>query len=248
MFRLPPVTQATLISLFTMLSTGLYCGAALLFDRSMLPRSGTYWGVFALLYLSCWISFIPALKRLTRRILDPINRGAGVIAGALRWLGKEALRALRWLSDVTAQDGSLGRANPKVSLRESFSLEMVEVAARARFPLNEAVRVQTLGVGTAVLAAWMTHFSGGPLTSPYAQVLLALPLLSPVVAYTPWSILGVYGATALSVVLFEWIWPPITHAPEQPAWYGGVLIWVLVVSAFVSFNQRARQIRHADGE
>jgi len=75
---------------------------------------------------------------------------------------------------------------------------------------------------------------------------MALPLLSPVVAYTAWSILGIYSVTALAIVAFQWVWPPFRTAPTGPNWYVGVLAWVLVVSAFISFNQRRRQIRHAD--
>lgn len=51
--------------------------------------------------------------------------------------------------------------------------------------------VQILALVAVVMTCWFTLDSGGPFGSPYGQVLLALPLMSPIVAYRPVSIVMV---------------------------------------------------------
>lgn len=97
-----------------------------------------------------------------------------------------------------------------------------------------AIRVQLLALAAIVLSAWFTCYSGGPFQSPFAQILLALPLMSPNIASSAKSVLSVYVTTTAVAFLFEFFGPVTQPLQPTPVWFISTTVVVLLISGFVS--------------
>ena len=82
----------------------------------------------------------------------------------------------------------------------------------------------------------MTIYSGGPLHSPYSQVVLAYPLFSVMIARNRSSLVGVYLTTILSLVVCEIVFQVGCPWGEVPGdwWYRVTTVLTLLVSGIVA--------------
>jgi hypothetical protein len=203
---------------FSLFYTAAYSLAAWRWDRSSLPGL-TYFVVLAILYVLLWLPFyLPgllsmpkALEKFVRRLIDR----------------------------VTAT--SLDVQTPPLESGTLMSPRFAQRPAGSRWPVQQAALVQLLAASIIVLTAWYSTYSGGPVRSPYGQILLALPLLSPNIAHSSKSILAVYGLTMISAVVAA----PFSGEGASPPnpFYWATTIGVLVISAFVAWATRWKQER-----
>lgn len=126
--------------------------------------------------------------------------------------------------------------------------EPVETGPQYKFPKRKSAPVQLLGVGVIVLAAIFCTYSGGPLRSPYGQVLFALPLLSPVVANSSASIAAAFGATVLAAGISTiYVESGERDAIERMTivniwpWISVTLVVLIISGALAYLNRRVRE-------
>lgn len=120
--------------------------------------------------------------------------------------------------------------NENASPGDSPTMEDAAPPSPGGFPLEDAFRVQALSASVIALTGWFTVYSGGPFESPYGQVLLALPLMSSLIAYDPRSVLTVYGVTFFVSVICHL--NRIDYKPSEN-WSAGTTLSVLAVSFFL---------------
>lgn len=211
-YRLEPYQQANLLGFFSLATSALFIGASAALEPRQLPPYQYYIATLTVWTL-CWWSF------------------------AFRHLPK-VFALFRWLGDLLTVTSTGKRSGPRLS--DIFNPEAREVGPREKYPLPDAVRVQLLAVATITLSAWLTVYSGGPFESPYSQILLALALLAPNVAYSAWSIVLAYLVTATASAAFHYGFEA-RRAPESN-WYVATTGLVLLLSCWIAFVTRKNQI------
>lgn len=214
---LPPRMQANFLCAFSLGYTLTYSGATYFADRENLP-GWPYFVTLLVVYLVFWAPFylqsLFALPQVARRLMDR-------------------------LGDLLSQT-SLPTAIPPTDQGTLLAPKQASRPAESRWPLSESIRVQCLAMSVIVMTAWYCTYSGGPFQSPYGQILLALPLLSPNIAAKSSSIAGVYVASALSAILFQFAFSS-SSTPPTMSWYVLTTLGILAISAYVSWITRRRQ-------
>lgn len=213
-FRLTPPQQANLIGFFSLFASALFIGAAAIWDEDLLPPLSFY--IYSVVvYVLFWWSFL-----LNYVNLDTIKT------------------AYRTAVDIVTQTREEHDAGQPSGLARIFAPRKVERPAAAEFPRHDVVRILALAAGIIVQAAWLTIYSGGPFASPYSQILLAMALLAPSVAWRPGSIVAAYGLTALISLGFHWAFD---SRPEPSAnWYVATTMMVLLLSGWIAAVTRQR--------
>jgi hypothetical protein len=216
---LPPRMQANFLAAFSLAYTGLYSCALYVFDRRGLP-GWPYFVILLVIYTFLWGPFYFS-KLATLPVI--------------------AARVASRLGDLLSQTSVPAQiAIPPSDQGTLLSPKQSERPVSSRWPLRESILVQLLASSIIVMTAWYCTYSGGPFQSPYGQILLALPLLSPNIAAKSNSILGVYAASAASALLFQFAFTPSASTPSM-SWYVWTTVGVLAVSAYVSWVTRRRQ-------
>lgn len=195
--QMTPLIQANFVAGFTGSFAAVYGALARVHDPLSYPPN-VYWIVFSLAYFLFYFSFY----------IDPLNKLYAWVAEQLSGLGE-------LLGGHVSGSGA------------STASQTASVVTAGRFPLQDSLRVQLLSISAIALAGWLTVYSGGPFLSPYGQVLLALPLLSPTIARDNRSIMAVYAATAVAALAFHMLREEHTPAAE---WYITTTYGVLGVS------------------
>lgn len=211
--------QANFLGAFSFGYTVIYSVASSIFDREQLPGV-PYFFTLGLIYAVFWAPFY----------FQNLIGLPGIVA---KFLGK--------LGDLLARTSvPTPIAVPPKDQGTLFAPKQAERPAESRWPLRESIMVQGLALTVIVMTAWYCTYSGGPFQSPYGQILLALPLLSPNIAAKSKSILSVYAVSVISALVFQFVFTSSDSMPTK-TWYVGTTVGVLAISAYVSWVTRRRQ-------
>lgn len=161
---------------------------------------------------------------------------------------------VEWLEDAVAgvvsagasadeQKGSGGGPGPVLRKRR------VEMGAvKSPIPVSHAWAILVLSVWTSAHVAWLSVYSGGPILGPLGQVLLALALFAPSIAFHPKSIMLTYAFIILAAGVAQTVASHWGMEAPSDSWYWGLTFGVLIVSGAIATFVRRGEIRRARTE
>ncbi|MEP9364356.1 hypothetical protein ABLE68_15420 [Nocardioides sp. CN2-186] len=221
--ELIPQGQVATVASFTCFSLTLFAGATYF----LAPEAAPPWYYLPITILSCfgvWASF--RFKRFT----DFLRRRFAFVGAWMRHI--DVL-----LFGNPGQDELDAVQQPKAI--DDTGMQLVIPASP--WPRSHAFRVQLMGVSAVIFSAWITMYSGGPFDSPAGQILLALPLLSPIVARRGASIVAVYLYTVVVAIVCDKVLP---HREETPGhdWLIFTAVIVLGLSALIAARLKRNEV------
>jgi MFS family permease len=229
--RMQPRDQAWFIVVFCGATIGGWSAFLLWQDHSALPPwwyYASYLGLIVVLWSPFYISFV-------MRCLNLLVRRA-------RELSRRKL-------DQVSSSGFFVTHDPVEPSDESNSgifrqdMRLASMKTTQRWPLAPAIVVYLLSFTSIIYFAWYTAYSGGPFESPFAQFLVALPLLSPVITVRPAAIIAIFLTTIATALAFHQ-WAPVEQMnPAKHNLYIWATMGTLSVSGIVSYLTKQAQWR-----
>lgn len=214
-----PLAQVNLLGFFSLVFTVGYTVAAQLAGER--TPSIVYFAALMLVYSFFWGPFY---------------------LGALFAIPRLVARGILKLIDLLAMTQRFGTTisdePPAEAGRSLFTGAVTTRATGSSWPFDQALLVQGFAFAVVAMTAWYTTYTGGPFSSPFGQVLLALPLLSPNVANNWQSILAVYITSVTAAVLAGTA--ALQVDPPGRGFYWGTTLGVLALSGFVAVTTRWR--------
>lgn len=220
--ELVPEAQVAIIAFFVVMSLSGYAAATYAIDRKAAPP----WYFLPVVVSTCALVLISfRVNRFRHGWRKAAERLESLLARLDRILGSPDDRAITL---------------PKPRERTGSGYQVI--GTNAVWPRSHAVRVQLMGISSVLFVAWITVYSGGPFDSPAGQILLALPLLSPVVARNGTSVLAVYAYTIIVAVAVDRAVPRDGYHQDR-TWLIATVIIVLGFSAVLAARIKRNENR-----